>query len=46
MLGLTTRQIYFAGARKKFRVRYDKIVSFEPYEDSFGVMRDTQTAKP
>ena len=46
MLGLTTKHLYFAGARKKFRVRYDKIVSFEPYEDGFGIMRDAQTAKP
>ena len=46
MLGLTTKQLYFAGARKKFRVRYDKIVSFEPYEDGSGIMRDAQTAKP
>ena len=46
MLGLTTKHIYFAGARKKFRVRYDKIVSFEPYSDGLGIMRDAQTAKP
>ena len=46
LLGLTTKHLYFAGARKKFRVRYDKIVSFEPYEDGFGIMRDAQTAKP
>ena len=46
LLGLTTKHLYFAGARKKFRVRYDKIVSFEPYSDSLGIMRDAQTAKP
>ena len=46
LLGLTTKHLYFAGARKKFRVRYDKIVSFEPYSDGFGIMRDAQTAKP
>ena len=46
MLGLTTKHLYFAGARKKFRVRYDKIVSFEPYSDGLGIMRDAQTAKP
>ena len=45
-LGLTTKHVYFAGSRKKFRVRYDHIVSFEPYEDGFGIMRDAQTAKP
>ena len=46
MLGLTTRHIHFAGARKRFRVRYDKIVASGPYEDGFGIMRDAQTAKP
>ena len=46
LLGLTTKHIYFAGSRKKFRVRYDRIVSFEPHDDGFGIMRDAQTAKP
>ena len=46
MLGLTTRHIYFAGSRNRSRVRYDKIVAFDPYEDGFGIMRDAQTAKP
>ena len=46
LLGLTTKHIYFAGSRKKFRVRYDRIASFDPYEDGFGSMRDTPTAKP
>ena len=46
LLGLTTKHLYFAGARKRFRVRYDKIVSFEPYSDGLGIMRDAQTAKP
>ncbi len=35
-----------SGNRKKFRVRYDRIVSFDPYYDGFGIMRDAQTAKP
>ena len=46
MLGLTTKHIYFAGSRKRFRVRYDRIVTFEPFSDGFGIMRDAQTAKP
>ena len=46
LLGLTTKHIYFAGRKKKFRVRYDRIVSFDPYSDGFGIMRDAQTAKP
>ena len=46
MLGLTTKHIYFAGSRKRFRVRYDRIVAFEPFSDGFGIMRDAQTSKP
>ena len=46
MLGLTTKHIYFTGSRKLSRVRYDKIVAFEPYSDGFGIMRDAQTARP
>ena len=46
LLGFTTKHLYYPGARKKFRVRYDRIVSFAPYDDGFGIMRDAQTAKP
>ena len=38
LLGLTTKHIYYAGSRKKFRVRYDRVVSFDPYDDGFGIM--------
>ena len=46
LLGFTTKHIYFAGSKKKFRVRYDKIVAFTPYRDAFEIMRDALTAKP
>ncbi len=46
LLGVTSKHLYFHGPRKRFRIRYDRIVSFEPYEDGIGVMRDAQTAKP
>lgn len=46
LLGVTSKHLYFHGSRKRFRIRYDRIVSFEPYEDGIGVMRDAQTAKP
>ena len=46
LLGFTTKQIHFSGDRKKFRIRYDKVVDFEPFGDGFGIMRDAQTAKP
>lgn len=46
LLGVTTKHIYFHGSRKRFRVRYDRIVSFDPYDDGIGIMRDAQTARP
>ena len=46
LLGFTTKHIYFSGPKKRFRVRYDKIADFEPYDDGFGIMRDDQIAKP
>ena len=46
LLGVTSKHIYFHGPRQRFRVRYDRIVSFEPYNDGIGIMREAQTAKP
>lgn len=46
LLGVTTKHLYFHGARKRFRVRFDRIVSFEPYNDGIGIMRDALSAKP
>ena len=46
MLGVTTKHLYFHGERERFRVRHDKIVSFEPYTDGLGIMRDNLRAKP
>lgn len=46
LLGVTTRHIYFHGARERFRVRLDRIVSFEPHSDGIGIMRDLARAKP
>ena len=45
-LGITTKHIYFKGNSKSFRVRLEKIVSFETYQDGLGIMRDTARAKP
>lgn len=46
LFGVTTKHIYFHGGRRRFRVRLDRIVSFEPYDDGIGIMRDAQTARP
>lgn len=42
----TDKNIYFAGPRRSIRLPYAKIVSFEPFSDGIGVMRDSATAKP
>ena len=42
---VTTKNIYFAGPKKSIRLPYAKIVSFEPFSDGIGVMRDAATAK-
>ncbi len=46
VIGITTKHIYFKGNSKSFRVRLEKIVSFDPYRDGLGIMRDTARAKP
>jgi len=47
LLAVTNKHLYFGGGSgKSFRVRLDKIVSFEPYSNGIGIHRDTATAKP
>ena len=46
LLGFTTKHLYFSGAKKKFRVRYDRIVESKPFSDGLEIMRDAQSAKP
>ena len=46
LVAVTTKQIYFSGARKGFRIPYTKIVSFEPFTNGLGIMRDALSAKP
>ncbi|MBM3327840.1 MAG: hypothetical protein FJY65_12880, partial [Calditrichaeota bacterium] len=43
---ITNKHIYFTGNSKSFRIPYSKIVSFEPYSDAIGLIRDATTAKP
>ena len=45
-LGLTTKHVYFHGPNERFRVRWDRIVSIDAYDDGFGIMRDNLRAKP
>ena len=46
MLALTTKHLYFGGANKSFRIPYGKIVSFRPFADGIGIVRDASNAKP
>jgi hypothetical protein len=46
LFGVTNKHVYFAGPSKRFRIAYNKIVSFEPFSDGIGVQRDALTAKP
>jgi len=45
-LAVTTKHLYFAGEGRSFRIRHDRIVTIEPFEDGVGIQRDAQTAKP
>ncbi len=45
-VAITDKHIYFAGSKKAFRVPYNKIVAFKPYNDGLGIQRDAQSAKP
>jgi hypothetical protein len=45
-VAITNKHVYFAGSRKSVRIPYTKIVSFEPFSDGFGIMRDAASAKP
>ena len=47
-LGLTTKHLYFYGEKtnRSFRIKLEKVVSFTPYLDGLGIMRDTASAKP
>ena len=41
----TDRHIYFAGGAKSFRVPFDKVVSFLPFTNGVGIVRDSVNAK-
>lgn len=43
---ITNTNIHFVGPAKSLRVPYSKVVSFLPFDDGVGIVRDAQTAKP
>ena len=42
---LTTQTIYFGGAHMRFRIPYEKVISFRQYSDGIGLFRDRASAK-
>lgn len=42
---ITDKHVYFSGAVRSVRMSYGKIVSFRPFADGVGVMRDAASAK-
>ena len=46
LFAVTTKHVYFAGDYKSFRIKYNKIVSFQPFYDGIGIQRDAASAKP
>jgi hypothetical protein len=45
-LAITDRHIYFSSTLKTFRIKFDKVIALEPYEDGIGLQKDGVTAKP
>ena len=45
MLAVTTKHIYFAGKTKGFRIPYEKIVSFQPFLDAIGIIKEAARPK-
>ena len=46
LMAVTNKHLYFSGNSKRFRVKFDKIVAFEPFSDGIGIQKDAATAKP
>jgi len=46
LLGITSKNIYFLGSKKSFKIPYKKIVSFIPHSDGIALFRDAANAKP
>jgi hypothetical protein len=45
-LAITNKHIYFAGPAKSLRIPYSKVVSFLPFNNGIGIIRDAANAKP
>lgn len=45
-LTITNKNIYFYSRMISIKIPFDKIISFTPYSDGLGIMKDGTTAKP
>lgn len=45
-LAFTTKHLWFHSDSHRFRVRWDKIIAFDPLDDGLGIQRDRARAKP
>ena len=43
---VTTKHVYFVGTKHRFRVRHDRVVHYEPFQDGFALTRDRANARP
>jgi hypothetical protein len=46
LVAATNKNIYFVGQAKSLRIPYTKVVSFQPFSDGIGLIRDAASAKP
>ena len=46
LFGITNKHVYFSGNETGFRIKLDKIVSTQPYDDGIGILKDGVRAKP
>ena len=46
LLGVTNKHLYFVGGLKSLRIKFEKIVSYIPFDDGIGIHRDAASAKP
>lgn len=43
---ITDKNFYFQSYQKTFRIPYNKIIAFVPYDDGIGIQKDGASAKP
>ncbi len=46
IMEITNKHIYFQGSSSNFRIWFNRIDSFYPYADGFGLLTDNPSAKP